>query len=584
MGKRRLHVAYYVLAAFVILLFVTQASFLYPFHLWDDVNSYFSVGKGLMHGRLPYRDLFDQKGAVLYFLYGIAYLISRRGFLGVFLLEWVACTADLLLIDATARLFRAGRFSYAVSPLALALVFSSRAFYWGGSAEELLLPFLFAGVFLLTGDLLREDGTPMRKKEVFLAGLCAGAVLHIKFNSLGFYIAWMAVIFFRTLFPGSAVARTGRTGEDGAPRGTDPDGRTTFARRLSTGLLLCVVFLGGMAAFSLPVFAFFWIRGALRDYLHVYFYLNLFVYSEQLPLLKRLYVLAKTVYQKAIENLPLLLPVVTGAVFVLAQTDWRKGLRTKEDRASSGQARDVAGQERATEGSARFPVVLLIAYAALLAGLLTGIFIGGVMLPYYFLPAGCFAGVGAGAAGCLSLRLSRRLTKEKRRRLEDAAALSEEARGAKGTHGDGRVVAVTAALSLLLSAGICFSVAQSPAFLPYRAPEVLSPEQLWVFRFRDRILQSGRENPTLLNVGGFDAGLYTATGIVPTCRFFQTQTIRLNEVGEEQGRFLREGLTDYVLVVDYTPDGLHHHYEWVDSVEIDLPALHHRYDLYERVR
>ena len=44
---------YLVLAAFVILLFASRSSMLYPCNDWNDANSYFSVGKGLFNGKVP---------------------------------------------------------------------------------------------------------------------------------------------------------------------------------------------------------------------------------------------------------------------------------------------------------------------------------------------------------------------------------------------------------------------------------------------------------------------------------------------------------------------------------------------------
>lgn len=65
--KRMTEGGFLLLAAFILLLFATRSSFLYPYNDWNDANSYFSVGKALFHGKMPYRDVFDQKGMYLYF-------------------------------------------------------------------------------------------------------------------------------------------------------------------------------------------------------------------------------------------------------------------------------------------------------------------------------------------------------------------------------------------------------------------------------------------------------------------------------------------------------------------------------------
>ena len=57
-------------------------------------------------------------------------------------------------------------------------------------------------------------------------------------------------------------------------------------------------------------------------------------------------------------------------------------------------------------------------------------------------------------------------------------------------------------------------------------------EDLFLYKFRDIVLET--EDPTLLNINCLDAGLYTVCDIVPTCRWFQTQTILLDYVMEEQ--------------------------------------------------
>ena len=88
MKKYGLIIWSFVCAA-VILLFTTRSSVLFLCNNWDDANSYFSMGKGMMNGLVIYRDLYDQKGPYLYLLYGIAYLISHKTFFGVFLLVWL---------------------------------------------------------------------------------------------------------------------------------------------------------------------------------------------------------------------------------------------------------------------------------------------------------------------------------------------------------------------------------------------------------------------------------------------------------------------------------------------------------------
>ena len=139
--------AYFIAAAFLLMLPATRSSFLYPCNDWNDANSYFSVGKALFNGKMPYRDVFDQKGMYLYFFYGLAWLASPRDFLGVFFLEVILAAFDLAGICRILSLYVKKSTALCASPLVLAVVVCSRSFYWGGSAEEVCFPFLVWGLY-----------------------------------------------------------------------------------------------------------------------------------------------------------------------------------------------------------------------------------------------------------------------------------------------------------------------------------------------------------------------------------------------------------------------------------------------------
>ncbi|MDO4877210.1 MAG: hypothetical protein Q3987_07505, partial [Oscillospiraceae bacterium] len=58
-----------IAAATVTLTVVSTCSPLYPFNPWNDINCFFTVGRGITHGMVPYRDLYEQKGPLIYFLF-----------------------------------------------------------------------------------------------------------------------------------------------------------------------------------------------------------------------------------------------------------------------------------------------------------------------------------------------------------------------------------------------------------------------------------------------------------------------------------------------------------------------------------
>ena len=73
--------------AVLLITFCSKSSFLFPFNDWVDTNCFFTVGKSVMKGLVPYRDLIEQKGPLLYFVHTAASLLSYRSFIGIYFIE-----------------------------------------------------------------------------------------------------------------------------------------------------------------------------------------------------------------------------------------------------------------------------------------------------------------------------------------------------------------------------------------------------------------------------------------------------------------------------------------------------------------
>ena len=129
-----------VFAAAVITI-CSKSSPLYPFNDWADSNCYFTVGKAMAHGKVLYRDIYEQKGILLYLLHTAAYYISPRTFLGVWLWEIAAASAFLILSAKTLLLWAPRKILPLLLPVA-ALIYTLPCFVFGDSAEEFCLPLL----------------------------------------------------------------------------------------------------------------------------------------------------------------------------------------------------------------------------------------------------------------------------------------------------------------------------------------------------------------------------------------------------------------------------------------------------------
>ncbi len=249
--------AYLLLTSAGIMTLVSKCSPFYAFNDWVDPHTMFTVGKGIIHGMLPYRDVFEQKGPLLLLLHAGAVLISDNSFLGVWILEIISCFFFLLFSLQILKI-RMGKKALPVIPLLALIVFTSLSFEQGDSAEELCLPLLACG--LAAGyRALRENRLPERHEWV-LVGVTSGCVLWTKFSMLGFYIGWiLALLLF--------AHKTGKKPE----------------------LLRGIGWIAaGTIAVSLPILIWFAAERGLFDLFEVYFYDNMFLYPKTADLYGRL--------------------------------------------------------------------------------------------------------------------------------------------------------------------------------------------------------------------------------------------------------------------------------------------------------
>ncbi len=250
-GTKPALLAWSFLSACTVLLICSKSSPLYPTNDWVDVQCFFTVGRGILQGKMPYLDLYEQKGPILYLFFALAALISGESFLGVFLLE-VVCLGLFLYIgtriaalwveDAVWPLF--------LLPPVLALCIGiSPAFSHGSSAEELFLPVI--ALFLkLALTAMRED-RPLSRGEAFLCGVLAALALWVKYTFCGVFAGGALALLVWYL----ATKKAGR-----------------LWTALTYGLL-------GALALTVPLLLWFWARDALSSLWEVYFVNNLTAYA-----------------------------------------------------------------------------------------------------------------------------------------------------------------------------------------------------------------------------------------------------------------------------------------------------------------
>ena len=252
-NRRLLRMGFALLASFAVLTVCSKNSFLYPMNDWVDVNCFFTVGRGITHGLVPYRDLYDQKGPLLYFVYALAALISEHSFLGVFVIETLLFALFLYIGGRTAELLSGKPCAFWLTAAGLAPgIPLSPAFSHGGSAEEFFLP-AFAGALYLVLRAIRER-RPLTGGESVLLGVLAAAALWTKYTFCGLFAGLAAAVLV-----------------------------WYFADRMGKALPGTVLWaLAGAAAASGAVLIWYVLNGAAGALWQVYFVDNLTLYSQNI--------------------------------------------------------------------------------------------------------------------------------------------------------------------------------------------------------------------------------------------------------------------------------------------------------------
>lgn len=447
--NKRLNIAEWLFiaaAAVITMLICTKSSPLYPFNDWVDANCFLTVGRSMLYGLLPYRDLFEQKGPLLYFIHAAAALVSQRSFFGVFIIELILCmwtlTASYSLLHDTC-----GRASICFVPLIAAVMYSSRAFCHGDSAEEICLPLMLTS--LIIGLRFVREGRPLTFRGSFAVGVLSGTVLWIKFSLLGFYLGFFIV-------PAVLAVRKG--------------GLMHLLRTIGMIAL-------GVVTVTAPILLFFAVNGALSDLFEVYFYDNLFLYRSESSVPANLLAGLQAVWRwfPAI----FLLTAVTAMILIIR----KKSLE-------------------------------LAYFLPSLAAAFLLVFGGGRAYTYYPFALAVFVPYAAAVTVPEINSILRKIPV--------------------------KAVPAICTVSLVLGGGLCGLFSRNTYLMKYAKKDM--PQ----FIFADIMAET--PGATMLNYGFLDGGFYTASGMIPTCRFFCRINLPYDEMDAQQRYIAENGLADYLVM------------------------------------
>lgn len=449
-----------LLTSFTILFITSKNSPLYPLNDWVDANAFFTVGKSMMNNIIPYKDIFEQKGPLLYLIYGIGYLISHKTFHGIFIFEVISFTVFLYYIHKLITLFIDSKNSYMILPILSILLTTCYSFTHGGSCEELSLSLLAISLYYYTKHFKEQE---LSYKELVINGFIAGSILLIKYTLLGFWFGFMMFIFFNLV----------------------------FKRKYKKAFLSCIYFLLGMITPLLLFSIYFIITGSLKDFIECYFTINMSAYNETVTITSRLNTILTEglgcIYENGIIIFLLFIIIPISLIFIKAPKYYKLSL---------------------------IGIILIN---------MIGLFWGLKFYRYYVYPLLPFIILSLISIFYLLRNVIDRIINNK--------------------------------TSIILYS-VIFILSVISAYNNANYKEMIGMKKEDMFQYRYTSYINKYNNPTLLNMGYLDAGLYTTTGILPNTRFFEIQNIPYDKFPDNRDEMVNNIKNkDTMFVLYYTKKG-----------------------------
>ena len=163
-----------------------------------DSSVFLYIGREMLHGSVPYRDLFDHKGIVLYFIEYLGYLIGFGNKIGVWIIELLNIFFTSLIFYRISCLFTKSKVICYLSVFIVWDIVSSPFFFseeGGNLTEEYALPWIALSLYFVIKFFVTEN---YKNWHIIAIGFSFATVFFLRVNMVGLWAALLlaVVIYF----------------------------------------------------------------------------------------------------------------------------------------------------------------------------------------------------------------------------------------------------------------------------------------------------------------------------------------------------------------------------------------------------
>lgn len=225
----------------IILLFVSTDSYFHGLYGKIDSSIFYMCGKAWMNGYVPYTEISDSKGPLLWLIYGFGYLLSHTDYTGVFWVSWLFYTFTFFYVYKMVRLFVTDAYLAYVTTIGMGLAFFNICVHNIIRSEDFCQLFIVISLYE-TCELLYSNNINGEtwKKASFIVGVCLACTFMIKFTITAMLMFFVVCIFFLS------------------------------KKKDRTGVVIKWIVLGA-GLIILPFSLYFICIGCMRDFIYEYF-------------------------------------------------------------------------------------------------------------------------------------------------------------------------------------------------------------------------------------------------------------------------------------------------------------------------
>ena len=186
-------------------LFIVSLTHLLLFSLWTspfyrlwygcDASFFTLVGRGILSGKIPYRDFFDLKGPYFFFVEALGQLMAHDR-LGAFLIQIPFAFASLVLIYEICLLFITKKKAIFIM---IVYLWGNITTLWGGNTlEEFALPLSFLCLYIVLKAVVREKKSlsDLSFLTILLLGICLGIDILAKISVAAPILGIIAAVLY----------------------------------------------------------------------------------------------------------------------------------------------------------------------------------------------------------------------------------------------------------------------------------------------------------------------------------------------------------------------------------------------------